>query len=93
MKTALIDRIQVATEPAEDNKLKITGQLIVNGRGQAKPEDTAECIRLVQRGIIRLTMEAVIEAVDELKAALRQSDPAKVEEALARLDRALLGQL
>jgi hypothetical protein len=40
-----------------------------------------------------MTMENVIEAVGELKAALRQPDQAKADAALAHLDRALLGQI
>lgn len=93
MKTALIDQIDIATKPIEDNKLEIVGRLRVTGRGKINPEDVEECSIELRRGIIRMTMENVIEAVDELKAALRQADQAKVEAAMARVDRTLLGLL
>jgi hypothetical protein len=77
----------------EDNKLEIVGQLQITGRGKINPEDVQECARELRHTIIRMTMENVIEAVGELKAALRQPDQAKAEAALAHLDRALLGQI
>ncbi len=93
MKTALIDRICIVTKPVEDNKLEIVGQLQITGRGIIKPEDAQGCACELRRTIIRMTMENVIEAVDELKAALRQPDQAKVDAALVHLDRAVLGQI